>query len=85
MNKITLKIDGMQCGMCEAHVNDAIRKACGERVKVSSSHTTGTAEILLEAVPDIARIKTAVKAEGYRVLDVNVEPYEKKAFSFFKK
>ena len=27
MSKITVKIDGMMCGMCEAHVCDAIRKA----------------------------------------------------------
>ena len=27
MTKTTLKIDGMMCGMCESHVNDAIRKA----------------------------------------------------------
>ena len=27
MNKITVKIDGMMCGMCESHVNDAIRRA----------------------------------------------------------
>ncbi len=86
MNKITLKIDGMQCGMCEAHVNDAIRKVCGEKVKVSSSHTEGRAEIIMDETPDIARIKSAVKADGYRVLDVNVEPYEKKkVFSFLKK
>lgn len=26
MLKITLKIDGMACGMCESHVNDTIRK-----------------------------------------------------------
>ena len=26
MNKITVKIDGMMCGMCESHVNDAIRR-----------------------------------------------------------
>ena len=26
MIKITLEIDGMMCGMCEAHVNDAIRR-----------------------------------------------------------
>lgn len=25
MNKITVKIDGMMCGMCESHVNNAIR------------------------------------------------------------
>jgi len=27
MMKITLKIDGMMCGMCESHVNDTLRKA----------------------------------------------------------
>lgn len=27
MNKIMIKIDGMMCGMGEAHVCDAIRKA----------------------------------------------------------
>ena len=26
MVKTTLKIDGMMCGMCESHVNDAITK-----------------------------------------------------------
>ena len=24
---ITVQVDGMMCGMCEAHVNDAVRKA----------------------------------------------------------
>ena len=27
MLKITLGVDGMMCGMCESHVNDAVRKA----------------------------------------------------------
>ena len=27
MVKTTLEIDGMACGMCETHVNDAVRKA----------------------------------------------------------
>ena len=27
MVKITLKIDGTSCGMCEAHINDAVRAA----------------------------------------------------------
>lgn len=26
MIKITLDIDGMVCGMCEAYINDAVRK-----------------------------------------------------------
>ena len=27
MKQITLKVDGMMCGMCESHVNEAVRKA----------------------------------------------------------
>ena len=27
MTKYTLVVDGMMCGMCESHVNDAVRKA----------------------------------------------------------
>ena len=38
MVKITLDIDGMACGMCEAHINDAVRKAFAVK-KVSSSYT----------------------------------------------
>ena len=26
MIKTTVKVDGMMCGMCESHVNDAVRK-----------------------------------------------------------
>ncbi len=84
MTKVTLKIDGMMCGMCEAHVNDAIRKVC-EVKKVTSSHTTGVTEILLTEQPDVARIKAAVKETGYKVTGVRVEPYEKKGFSLFRK
>lgn len=38
MQKITVKVDGMQCGMCEAHVNDAVRAAFPVK-KVTSSHS----------------------------------------------
>ena len=40
MTKTTLKIDGMMCGMCESHMNDAIRKAFNVK-KVTSSHSKG--------------------------------------------
>ncbi len=73
MKKITLQIDGMMCGMCEAHVSDAIREVCDKGAKVSASHTAGTAQILTNEQPDVARIRKAVKQTGYRVTGVNVE------------
>ena len=27
MEKTTVEVSGMMCGMCEAHINDAVRKA----------------------------------------------------------
>ena len=45
MQKITLEIDGMMCGMCESHINDAIRKAFSVK-KVSSSHSKDRTEII---------------------------------------
>ena len=38
MFKITVDVDGMQCGMCENHVNEAVRGAFPVK-KVSSSHS----------------------------------------------
>ncbi|MCD7755742.1 MAG: cation transporter [Firmicutes bacterium] len=85
MNQVTLQIDGMMCGMCEAHVCDAIRKVCGEKAKVSASHTAGTATIVLDGAPDIARIKHAIRETGYTVKDVTVAPFEKRRFSLFRR
>ncbi len=82
MNKITLKIDGMMCGMCEAHVNDAVRKAFPVK-KVSSSHTKGETEILTEQPIDEAKLRAAIDATGYKVLSVQSEPYEKKGLFGF--
>ena len=37
MIQTTVKISGMACAMCEAHINDTIRRAFSVE-KVSSSH-----------------------------------------------
>lgn len=47
MYKMILSVEGMACGMCEAHVNDAIRRAFPVK-KVTSSHSKGRTEILVE-------------------------------------
>ena len=47
MKQIILQVDGMMCGMCESHVNDAIRRAFPVK-KVSSSNTKGKTVILTE-------------------------------------
>ena len=84
MYETDLKIDGMMCGMCEAHVNDAVRRAFPVK-KVSSSHTKGKTEIISEAPLDEEKLKAAVSATGYTVTAVKTEPYEKKSFTLFKR
>lgn len=84
MIKIILDVEGMACGMCEAHVNDAVRRAFPVK-KVSSSHTKGKTEIISEAPLDEEKLKAAVSATGYTVTALKTEPYEKKSFTLFKR
>ena len=84
MVKTVLKIDGMMCGMCEAHMNDAIRKAF-QVEKVSSSHTKHETEIVSESPLDEALLEKTVAATGYELKGISSEPYEKKRFSLFGK
>ena len=84
MVKTTLKIDGMMCGMCEAHMNDAIRAAFKVK-KVTSSHANGETVVISEDKLDEDKLRETVKATGYRLVDIASEPYEKKGlFSFGK-
>ena len=48
MFETIVTVDGMMCGMCESHVNDAIRKAFPVK-KVTSSHKKGETVILTES------------------------------------
>lgn len=77
MWKYTIEIDGMMCGMCEAHINDAVRKTASVK-KVSSSHKKGETVILCEQELDLSALKSAITAQGYTMGNVTKEPYEKK-------
>ena len=64
MIRITVKVDGMMCGMCEAHVNDAVRKSLTVK-KVTSNHKKKETVILTEQdIPD-DRIIAAIQDSGY--------------------
>ena len=78
MFKTTLKIEGMSCGMCEAHICDTIRKAFPGAKKVSASHGKGRASFLSENKAPEAQLKAAIDATGYTCLSVETAPYEKK-------
>ena len=79
MVKTILKIDGMMCGMCEAHINDVIRSEFKIK-KVSSSHSNGETVIISESELDEQSLRDAIAKTGYELQAVSTEPYEKKGF-----
>ena len=84
MIRTTMKIDGMMCGMCEAHVCDAIRKAVPSAKKVTASRSRKEASFLSEEAVDTERVMAAVNATGYTCLSAESEPYEKKGLFGFR-
>ena len=85
MKKTILTIDGMRCGMCEAHVCDVIRRNFNVK-KVTASHIKNQAAVISDFPLDADRLKQVVSDKGYRVSEITVEEYVKKGlFSFFKK
>ena len=82
MVKTVLKIDGMMCGMCEAHMNDLIRKNFKVK-KVTSSAKDGETVIISDAELDIPWAKEQIKDIGYELVDYTSEPYEKKGLFHF--
>lgn len=78
MIRTTMKIDGMSCSMCEAHICDVIRKAIPGAKKVSASHKKGEAVFLTEDAVDADLLKETIAATGYTCLSAESAPYEKK-------
>ena len=78
MIKTTIRIDGMACGMCEAHVCDTIRKAVPSAKKVEASRSRKEASFLTEDAVGINVIKDAIDATGYTFLGAESAVYEKK-------
>ena len=78
MKKITVKIDGMMCGMCEAHICDTIRRAFPDAEKVSASRKSGEATFLYDGSPDEEALKKAIADTGYTFVSVSSEEYKKR-------
>ena len=79
MIKTIVRSEGMMCHMCESHVNNAVKK--NFKVKsVESSYESGETEIISEDMPDEAKLREVIEAEGYKVLSVSNENVEKKGF-----
>jgi len=83
MQKITLQIEGMACGMCEAHINDAIRKAFAI-TKVSTSRKRKETMDLSEHAIDKKQLISVIQDIGYTCKQITTESYEpQRKFSIF--
>ena len=78
MNKITVKIDGMACGMCEAHICDVIRRVFPDAEKVSASRKRGEAVFLYEGKIDAEKLRKAIADTGYTFVSLSSEAYKKR-------
>ncbi len=76
MFRTTLKIDGMMCEMCEAHINDAIRNAVPDARKVKSSHKDGTCTFESGSMHDPGVVSAAIEKTGYKVLSAETKRIE---------
>ena len=79
MKKYTVKIDGMMCGMCEAHINDAIRAAFPDAKKVKASHSKGIASFISEGI-DENKLREVIDGTGYTFVSIESEEIAKKGF-----
>ena len=78
MTNVILTIDGMMCGMCEAHICDTIRKAVPSAKKVKASVRKKEASFLTDDIIDTDALKKAIYETGYECRKIEFVPYEKK-------
>ena len=80
MIRTTVKIEGMMCGMCEAHIRDAIRRAIPSARKVTASRSKKEASFETEESVDAKKLAETIAATGYSCLSVVTAPSEKKGW-----
>ncbi|MCR4587459.1 MAG: heavy-metal-associated domain-containing protein [Lachnospiraceae bacterium] len=78
MYKVTAKIEGMMCTMCESHISETIRKTFPAARKVQSSRKKKEATFLIEEAVDTDVLKKAIEDTGYEFAGASCEPYVKK-------
>ncbi len=77
MQQTIIQVGGMQCGMCESHISDAVRRAFPVQ-KVTSSRSKGTTVIISEAPLDEVKLRKVIEGTGYDVGTISQTPYERR-------
>ena len=79
MTETIIGIDGMMCGMCEAHINDAIRKHFSVK-SAKSDRRKKRCVVVSEEPLDEAKVQQVISETGYEFLSFESKPYQKKGF-----
>jgi len=66
--KTVLKVEGMMCPRCEAHVKKALERIEGVAEAIAS-HEAGTVTVTLSSPVEAAVLKLAIEEEGYQVVE----------------
>ena len=69
MIKVTENVEGMMCPHCEAHVNEAVKKAFGVE-DVVSSHENKTTVFTAPEKVDEEKVRQTIKDAGYEVTGI---------------
>ena len=68
----SLEVPDMHCGMCEAHIEDVIRKSARIK-KVAANRHKSLVTIYSDEPFDMELIKTSITKTGYRVDNIKKE------------
>lgn len=71
--KVTLNVEGMKCGMCEAKVNKIIRDTFPAAKKVKSNKNKKISTFIIDDNADINLVIDNIKKEGYEVTSSKTE------------
>ena len=79
MIQTTIGIEGMACEMCEAHINDVIRRTFAVK-SAKADRRKKQCVVVSEEPLDEAAVRDAIAKTGYDVTAIASEPYVKKGF-----
>ena len=82
MIQTTIGIEGMMCSMCEAHINDAIRRSFAVK-SAKSDRKRNRCVVVSEEPLDEAAVRKVIDETGYEFTSLTSEPYKKRGLFGF--
>ena len=79
MIQTTVGVEGMACEMCEAHINDVIRKTFDVK-SAKADRRKKQCVVVSEEPLDESLLAKAIADTGYEYTGSTSEPYKKKGF-----